>query len=155
MHQKDLSFHPGCDGQENICKISAPYFSDKSSNASEYSLYRWKPTHGCGRGDIINGQEFTAEARIPDPARMVQAYNQSAATLNLLRGFASGDRHSWEAWINPCFPHTALPASTCFARTGRASQYSGGRLDVFKFGVHLALSAQKQGSLCCWTSVEP
>ncbi|CAL8469078.1 g8619 [Coccomyxa elongata] len=42
------------------------------------------------RGDIINGQEFTAEARIPDPARMVQAYNQSAATLNLLRGFASG-----------------------------------------------------------------
>ncbi|BDA45156.1 Phospho-2-dehydro-3-deoxyheptonate aldolase 1, chloroplastic [Coccomyxa sp. Obi] len=41
-------------------------------------------------GDIINGQEFTAEARVPDPARMVQAYNQSAATLNLLRGFATG-----------------------------------------------------------------
>lgn len=42
------------------------------------------------RGDIINGPEFTAEARIPDPKRLVQAYHQSAATLNLLRGFSSG-----------------------------------------------------------------
>jgi 3-deoxy-7-phosphoheptulonate synthase len=42
------------------------------------------------RGDIINGPEFTADARIPDPQRLVKAYNQSAATLNLLRGFASG-----------------------------------------------------------------
>ncbi|MBN2895926.1 MAG: 3-deoxy-7-phosphoheptulonate synthase class II [Campylobacterales bacterium] len=42
------------------------------------------------RGDIINGVEFTAEARIPDPERMIKAYNQSAATLNLLRAFASG-----------------------------------------------------------------
>lgn len=42
------------------------------------------------RGDIINGPEFTAEARVPDPWRLVRAYNQSAASLNLLRGFASG-----------------------------------------------------------------
>ena len=42
------------------------------------------------RGDIVNGIEFTAEARLPDPERMVQAYNQSAATLNLLRAFAQG-----------------------------------------------------------------
>ena len=48
------------------------------------------PCGGAGRGDIINGQEFTADARVPDPNRMVQAYNQSAATLNLLRGFATG-----------------------------------------------------------------
>ena len=40
------------------------------------------------RGDIINGSDFTPEARMPDPARMVPAYNQSAATLNLLRAFA-------------------------------------------------------------------
>jgi 3-deoxy-7-phosphoheptulonate synthase len=40
------------------------------------------------RGDIINGIEFTPEARIPDPQRMLQAYTQSAATLNLLRAFA-------------------------------------------------------------------
>jgi 3-deoxy-7-phosphoheptulonate synthase len=42
------------------------------------------------RGDIINGAEFTAEARIPDPHRQLQAYRQSAATLNLIRAFAMG-----------------------------------------------------------------
>jgi 3-deoxy-7-phosphoheptulonate synthase len=42
------------------------------------------------RGDIINGSDFTEVARVPDPQRMIQAYNQSAATLNLLRAFAQG-----------------------------------------------------------------
>lgn len=42
------------------------------------------------RGDIINGIDFTAEARVPDPTRMMKAYHQSAATLNLIRAFASG-----------------------------------------------------------------
>lgn len=42
------------------------------------------------RGDIVNGSQFTAEARIPDPHRQLQAYRQSAATLNLLRAFAQG-----------------------------------------------------------------
>ena len=42
------------------------------------------------RGDIINGSAFTEDARIPDPQRMVTAYNQSSATLNLLRAFAGG-----------------------------------------------------------------
>ncbi len=42
------------------------------------------------RGDIINGVEFTQEARIPDPERMLQAYHQSTSTLNLLRAFANG-----------------------------------------------------------------
>ena len=42
------------------------------------------------RGDIINGMEFTEEARLPDPARLLQAYSQSAATLNLLRAFSQG-----------------------------------------------------------------
>lgn len=42
------------------------------------------------RGDIINGIEFTAEARVPDPTRMMKAYHQSAATLNLLRAFSTG-----------------------------------------------------------------
>lgn len=53
------------------------------------------------RGDIINGVDFNEAARIPDPQRMVQAYNQSAATLNLLRAFASGglaDLHQVHAW---------------------------------------------------------
>src|SRR5579862_3973510 len=42
------------------------------------------------RGDIVNGTEFTPEARIPDPRRQLAAYRQSAATLNLLRAFAQG-----------------------------------------------------------------
>ncbi len=42
------------------------------------------------RGDNINGMEFTAEARTPDPERLTQAYSQSAATLNLLRAFSQG-----------------------------------------------------------------
>ncbi|MDP3961013.1 MAG: 3-deoxy-7-phosphoheptulonate synthase class II [Pseudorhodobacter sp.] len=42
------------------------------------------------RGDIINGFDFTPEARIPDPARMSQAYTQAAASLNLLRAFSTG-----------------------------------------------------------------
>lgn len=42
------------------------------------------------RGDIVNGIEFTAEARVPDPQRLVKAYNQASATQNLLRAFAQG-----------------------------------------------------------------
>ena len=42
------------------------------------------------RGDNVNDIAFTPEARRPDPQRMVQGYNQSAATLNLLRAFAQG-----------------------------------------------------------------
>src|SRR3569833_1637615 len=40
------------------------------------------------RGDNINAMEFEAEARRPDPERLVRAYHQSSATLNLLRAFA-------------------------------------------------------------------
>jgi len=53
------------------------------------------------RGDIVNGTEFTPEARIPDPRRQLEAYRQSAATLNLLRAFATGgyanlsNAHQW------------------------------------------------------------
>jgi 3-deoxy-7-phosphoheptulonate synthase len=53
------------------------------------------------RGDIINGPEFNASARIPDPARMEFGYFQSAGTLNLLRAFASGgyaDLHEVHRW---------------------------------------------------------
>ena len=42
------------------------------------------------RGDIINDTAFTPEARIADPRRQLEAFRQSAATLNLLRAFAQG-----------------------------------------------------------------
>jgi len=53
------------------------------------------------RGDIINGFDFTPESRVPDPERMIHAYMQSAATLNLLRAFATGgyaDLHRVQSW---------------------------------------------------------
>ncbi len=42
------------------------------------------------RGHIVNDEPFTPEARRPDAARLVQAYHQSATTLNLLRAFTKG-----------------------------------------------------------------
>ncbi len=53
------------------------------------------------RGDIINDNAFTEAARVPDPARMVKAYNQAASTLNLLRAFSRGgmaDLHKVHQW---------------------------------------------------------
>ena len=53
------------------------------------------------RGDIVNELDFTPEARVPDPYKMLRAYTQAAATLNLLRAFSSGGYadmnqvHSW------------------------------------------------------------
>jgi 3-deoxy-7-phosphoheptulonate synthase len=54
------------------------------------------------RGDNINGMEFTPESRTPDPERLLKAYAQSAATLNLIRAFANGgyaDLHNVHRWM--------------------------------------------------------
>jgi len=53
------------------------------------------------RGDIVNGAEFTATARMPDPQRLIRAYSQSASVLNLLRALAQGgfaDLHQVHRW---------------------------------------------------------
>ncbi|WP_218004437.1 class II 3-deoxy-7-phosphoheptulonate synthase [Microtetraspora niveoalba] len=53
------------------------------------------------RGDMVNGFEFTAEARTPDPGRLLRAYHSSAVTLNLARAFAKGgyaDLRQVHAW---------------------------------------------------------
>lgn len=53
------------------------------------------------RGDIINSSAFSADARVPDPERMIRAYNQAAVTQNLLKGFARGglaDLHEVNKW---------------------------------------------------------
>ncbi|MEM7563656.1 MAG: 3-deoxy-7-phosphoheptulonate synthase class II [Pseudomonadota bacterium] len=53
------------------------------------------------RGDIINAAGTEPEDRVPDPKRMLQAYHQSASTLNLLRAFAQGgmaDLHQVHRW---------------------------------------------------------
>jgi len=76
--------------------------------AGQFAKPRSAPTEMVGgielpsyRGDIVNAIEFTEEARRPDPTRQVDAYRQSAATLNLLRAFATGgyanldNAHRW------------------------------------------------------------
>ncbi len=76
--------------------------------AGQFAKPRSEPTETVNgvtlpsyRGDNVNSIEFDAEKRRPDPQRMVQAYNQSAATLNLLRAFAQGgfaDLHRVHQW---------------------------------------------------------
>lgn len=88
--------------------------------AGQYAKPRSKPTETregvtlpAFRGDIINAFDFTEAARIPDPYRMVRAYNASAATLNLARAFVGGgyaDLHQLHAW------------NTDFVRTSPAGQ---------------------------------
>ena len=76
--------------------------------AGQFAKPRSSPNEKIGdvelpsyRGDVVNGIEFTAEARIPDPERQIMAYRQSAATLNLIRAFANGgyanleNAHRW------------------------------------------------------------
>jgi 3-deoxy-7-phosphoheptulonate synthase len=66
------------------------------------------------RGDIINELDFTPQARIPDPKKMLQAYTQAAATLNLLRAFSTGgyaDVHKVHSW------------TLGFTETEKASKY--------------------------------
>lgn len=77
--------------------------------AGQFAKPRSAPTEMIGgveypsyRGDIINGFEPTTEARLPDPNRMLQAYTQAAASLNLLRAFSTGgyaDIHRVQSWI--------------------------------------------------------
>jgi len=53
------------------------------------------------RGDAVNGYDFTTESRTPDPKRLLQAYNTSASTLNLIRAFTMGgfaDLRSVHEW---------------------------------------------------------
>ena len=76
----------------------AGQFAKPRSSDTETIGDQTLPTY---RGDIINGPEFTAEARVPDPARMETGYFQSAGTLNLLRAFATGgyaDLHEVHRW---------------------------------------------------------
>ncbi|MDX2259845.1 MAG: 3-deoxy-7-phosphoheptulonate synthase class II [Hyphomicrobiaceae bacterium] len=65
--------------------------------AGQFAKPRSSPTEKQGgielpsyRGDIINGTEFTAEARVPDPRRQLEGYRQAAATANLIRAFVQG-----------------------------------------------------------------
>jgi len=69
-----------------VGRIAGQFAKPRSSDFEEIDGVKL-PSY---RGDIINGIEFTEEARIPNPHNMVRAYNQAAATQNLLRAFSRG-----------------------------------------------------------------
>ncbi|MFB6395796.1 class II 3-deoxy-7-phosphoheptulonate synthase [Polymorphospora lycopeni] len=73
--------------------------------AGQYTKPRSSPTDALGlpayRGDMINSLEATAEARVADPQRMIRAYANSAAAMNMLRAYLSGglaDLHGLHDW---------------------------------------------------------
>ncbi len=86
-----------------VGRLAGQFAKPRSSNTETFDGV----TLDSYRGDIINGVEFTKEARVPNPERMIKAYNQAAATQNLLRAFATGgmaDLHQVHSW-NLDFAH--------------------------------------------------
>lgn len=69
-----------------IGRIAGQFAKPRSSDFEEINGVKL-PSY---RGDIINEIAFTEVARVPNPHNMIRAYNQSAATLNLIRAFARG-----------------------------------------------------------------
>jgi 3-deoxy-7-phosphoheptulonate synthase len=69
-----------------VGRVAGQFAKPRSSDYEEINGVKL-PSY---RGDIINGIEFTEEARVPNPKNMIQAYNQGSATMNLLRAFSRG-----------------------------------------------------------------
>ena len=82
-----------------VGRIAGQYAKPRSSDTET----RDGVTLPAYRGDAVNSLEFTAEARRPDPRRLVDVYNHSASTLNLVRAFVTGGFadlrtvHTWNA----------------------------------------------------------
>ncbi|WP_432455635.1 MULTISPECIES: class II 3-deoxy-7-phosphoheptulonate synthase [unclassified Agarivorans] len=76
-------------GQKPVVKIgriAGQFAKPRSDDMETIDGVSW-PSY---RGDIINEIGFSEQSRVPDPERMLRAYNQSTSTLNLLRAFAQG-----------------------------------------------------------------
>lgn len=102
------------------------------------------------RGDIVNRIGFTEAERIPDPARLIEAYNTSAATLNLIRAFTHGGFadlrlvHEWNKGFtrNPAYAKYEQTAGE-IDRAVRFMGAAGGDFDALRtvdlFSSHEAL----------------
>ena len=91
-----LTFAGGCPIVK-VGRLAGQFAKPRSSDLEEFNGVKL-PSY---RGDIINDIEFTEDARVPNPKRMLKAYNQSAATMNLLRAFSRGglaDLHQVHKW---------------------------------------------------------
>ncbi len=84
-----------------VGRIAGQYAKPRSSDLETRTVDGQSVTLPAYRGDAVNGFEFTPEARRHDPQRLVDVYNSSAATLNLVRAFVTGgyaDLRQVHAW---------------------------------------------------------
>ena len=91
-----LTFAGGCPVVK-VGRLAGQFAKPRSSDTEERNGVVL-PSY---RGDIINDNNFNSQSREPDPKRMIKAYNQSSATMNLLRAFARGglaDLHKVHKW---------------------------------------------------------
>ncbi|MDN5514669.1 MAG: 3-deoxy-7-phosphoheptulonate synthase class II [Pseudomonas sp.] len=101
-----MTFAAGCP----VVKVGrmAGQFAKPRSSGSETIDGVTLPAY---RGDIVNGIGFDAASRVPDPERLMQAYHQATASLNLLRAFAQGgfaDLHQVHQWNLDFIANSAL-----------------------------------------------
>ena len=101
-----MTFAAGCP----VVKVGrmAGQFAKPRSSGSETIDGVTLPAY---RGDIVNGIGFDAASRVPDPERLLQAYHQPTASLNLLRAFAQGgfaDVHQVHQWNLDFIANSAL-----------------------------------------------
>ncbi|HXH78017.1 class II 3-deoxy-7-phosphoheptulonate synthase [Nocardioides sp.] len=86
-----------------IGRLAGQYAKPRSSDLETRTTPDGPVTLPAYRGDAVNGFDFTPESRIPDPQRLVDVYNASAATLNLVRAFVTGgfaDLRQVHTWNN-------------------------------------------------------
>ena len=84
-----------------VGRLAGQYAKPRSSDLETRGSGDQQVTLPAYRGDAVNGFEFTPEARAHDPQRLVDVYNASAATLNLVRAFVTGgyaDLRQVHAW---------------------------------------------------------
>ena len=84
-------------------RLAGQYAKPRSSDMETRDTADGPVTLPAYRGDAVNGFDFTPESRIPDPQRLVDVYNASAATLNLVRAFVTGgyaDLRQVHTWNN-------------------------------------------------------
>jgi 3-deoxy-7-phosphoheptulonate synthase len=91
-------------------RLAGQYAKPRSTDQETRDTSDGAVTLPAYRGDMVNGFEFTTEARRPDAQRLIEAYNSSAATLNLVRAFVTGgyaDLRHVHTW-NTDFVKTSL-----------------------------------------------
>ncbi len=94
-------------------RLAGQYAKPRSSDLETRVVDGTSVTLPAYRGDAVNGFDFTEASRIPDPQRLLDVYNASAATLNLVRAFVTGgyaDLRQVHEW------------NTDFVRTSAAGQ---------------------------------